>query len=152
VNGSAAGPEVRLFLDANIIVSGIAFSGAESDLLLLAEQGVYEAVTSEYVIAQVERVLLGKLRLSEPLVRAAMAALPVRVVGEPEAGLVEQAETVLRDPTDAPVLAAALSADVEGLVTGDKDLHELEGSAPLRVLRTGDAIETVQAARERDSE
>jgi len=69
VSAGAAGTEVRLFLDANIIVSGIAFSGAESDLLLLAEQGVYEAVTSEYVMAQVERVLLGKLRLSEPLVR-----------------------------------------------------------------------------------
>ncbi len=59
---------------------------------------------------------------------------------------------MLRDPTDAPVLAAALKADVDALVTGDKDLHELEGSVPLRVLRTGDAIETVQAANERDSE
>lgn len=152
MSAGAAGPGVRLFLDANIIVSGIAFSGAESDLLLLAEQGVYEAVTSEYVMAQVERVLLGKLRLSEPLVRTAMAALPVRVVGEPEAGLVEQAETVLRDPTDAPVLAAALNADVDGLVTGDRDLHDLEGAVSLRVLRTGDAIETVQAMSERDSE
>ena len=80
MSGSPARPGVRLFLDANIIVSGIAFSGPETDLLLLAEQGVYEALTSEYVMAQVERVLLGKLRLSEQLVRAAIAALPVRLV------------------------------------------------------------------------
>jgi len=59
---------------------------------------------------------------------------------------------VLRDSTDAPVLAAALNADVDGLVTGDRDLHELEGAVSLRVLRTGDAIETVQAMSERDSE
>ena len=42
----------------------------------------------------------------------------------------------IRDPKDAPLAAAALVAQVDGLVTGDKDLLDLERVGTIPVFRT----------------
>ncbi len=42
----------------------------------------------------------------------------------------------IRDPKDAPLAAAALVARVDGLVTGDKDLLDLERVRTIPVFRT----------------
>lgn len=42
----------------------------------------------------------------------------------------------MRDPKDAPLVAAAHAAGVDGLVTGDKDLLDLERVDTIPVLRT----------------
>ena len=42
----------------------------------------------------------------------------------------------LRDPSDAPLVAAAIAAGVEGLVTGDKDLLEVGRIGAIKVMRT----------------
>jgi predicted nucleic acid-binding protein len=42
----------------------------------------------------------------------------------------------LRDPTDAPLAAAAVVAKAEGLVTGDRDFLDLGHLGPIRILRT----------------
>ena len=42
----------------------------------------------------------------------------------------------LRDPTDAPLAAAAIAAETDGLVTGDKDLLEVGRIGTIRVMRT----------------
>ena len=42
----------------------------------------------------------------------------------------------LRDPADAPVLACAVAAKADGLVSGDKDVLELRDTEGLKVYRT----------------
>ncbi len=41
---------------------------------------------------------------------------------------------VIRDAADAVVLAEALAAEVDVLVTGDRDLLEIATTAPVRIL------------------
>jgi len=145
VSATRAEPTPRLFLDANVLVSGIAFRGPEAELLGLAEQRRCEAVTCEYVLVQVERVLIRRLGLTEASVREALSCLPVRVVPDPPPSLVTRASVPLRDPTDAPVLAGAWEAQADALVSGDKDLLVLSAEqADLPVLRTRAALDLLR--------
>ena len=52
-------------------------------------------------------------------------------------------ERRLRDPKDAPFAAAAISAEADGLVTGDKDLLDVGRIGTIRVLRTKQLLETL---------
>src|SRR5207247_10230455 len=51
----------------------------------------------------------------------------------------------IRDPKDAPLAAAALVARVDGLVTGDKDLLDLERVGTIPVWRTRRVLDLLSA-------
>lgn len=131
---------LRLFLDANIVASGLLFRGPESEILLAAERGAFTAVTTTYVLDQVRRVLIAKFGPLEADVISALRALPVEVVDPPTVSEIEDARALLRDPSDAPVLAAAWAAASDGLVTGDLDLHAVGRDAGIPILRAAGAL------------
>lgn len=133
-------PPARFFLDANVLISGLLFRGPERELLLAAEAGLFQALTSDYVLREVERVLRDKFRLPAEAVEEALETLPVQRTPDPADGIVAEAEAVLRDPADAPVLAAAWEAGVKALVTGDQDLLTVEESR-LQVLTAPAALD-----------
>ncbi len=135
---------LRLFLDTNIVISGLLFHGPEEALLLRAESGTFIAVVSPDVLQETVRVLAGKFGLPQARVDGALAALRFLEVVTPDADGVRRAERALRDADDAPILAAARVAHVEGLVTGDRDLHALGGDAGLRVLTTTEALDLIE--------
>ncbi len=47
----------------------------------------------------------------------------------------------IRDPKDAPLTAASIVAEVDALVTGDKDLLELKEVDSIPILRTREVLE-----------
>lgn len=51
-----------------------------------------------------------------------------------------EAERLIRDRSDAPVLAAALASRPDVLVTGDKDFHAIADKLPFEVLTTREAL------------
>lgn len=56
-NPEQCGGSVRVFLDANTIVSGILFNGNEAALLELGLVKAVELVTNLYVLEEVTRVM-----------------------------------------------------------------------------------------------
>lgn len=121
---------MRVAFDTNVLVSAVATRGLCADVfnLVLAE---HQLIVGETVLSEVRRVLRQKMRV------------PAEVVGEfeallrAEAVVVAKAKTVLiavRDKSDMPVLAEAISGKAEVLVIGDKDLLEVVGKMPLDVL------------------
>ena len=121
---------MRVFLDTNVLVSAVGTRGLCADVLqtVLAE---HELVVGEAVLAELRRVLQKKMRLSPDL------------AGEMEDFLRREAEVVLegaavhvvpRDPNDAQVLAEAMAGRIDVLVTGDRDLLELQGKLPFQVV------------------
>jgi predicted nucleic acid-binding protein len=58
-------------------------------------------------------------------------------------GQVERWSRRIRDPKDAPVAAASIVAEVDALVTGDKDLLVLKELDSIPILRTREALEIV---------
>ncbi len=120
---------MRVFLDTNVLVSAYATRGLCADVLrlVLAE---HELITAEVVLQELERVLLGKIRLTPDVVQDVLAFLrQYPAEPKPEA----RADLPVRDPDDAWVLASALAAGAEVLVTGDLDLLEI--AAAVRELR-----------------
>lgn len=121
---------MRVFLDTNVLVSAFATRGLCADVFrhIVAEHSL---VTGEVVLKELRRVLRTRIRL------------PIRTIDAIEDFLREQevvprpdkaANIALRDPDDKWILASALAAKVDVLVTGDRDLLDLGPNAPIRIL------------------
>jgi len=112
---------VRVFLDTNVIVSAFATRGLSADVMrvVLAE---HELIVGEVVLVELDRVLEMKLRLSAA-VRTQIDSLlrGYEVQSRPSSAL----EVPVRDPDDALVLASALEARADVLVSGDRHLLEV---------------------------
>jgi putative PIN family toxin of toxin-antitoxin system len=121
---------VRVFLDTNVLVSAFATRGLSADVFrhVLAE---HTLVTGEVVLRELRRALRQKLKLPSRVVDSIDRFLrEYEVVPRPSA----PAEITVRDPDDKWILASALAARAEVLVTGDRDLLVLGSRAPLRIL------------------
>ena len=132
---------MRVFLDSNVIVSGIAFRGNEHEILKLSFVRGSDFVISDDVRDEVLRVL----RDDFPRLRAEVEEIVSLVRAEVVPRKSYQARlrdfSRLRDPNDAHILAAALAAGCDVIATGGRDLlvlREVEGvriARPARVLR-----------------
>lgn len=122
---------MRVFLDTNVLVSAFATRGLSADVvrLVLAE---HELIVGQIVLDELRRVLEQKIGLSESAVEEALGILEEhRVV--PTAGTDPGVEVA--DPSDERVLATALEAGAEVLVTGDRDLLSVKDQVQdLRIL------------------
>jgi putative PIN family toxin of toxin-antitoxin system len=109
-----------------VLVSAHATRGLCRDVLrlVLAE---HTLVTAEVVLTELERVLATKFKMPVEVIREVVDALREHHV-EPRPETV--GALVVRDPDDAWVLASALSAQAEVLVSGDPDLLVLADSIP----------------------
>jgi putative PIN family toxin of toxin-antitoxin system len=113
--------QMRVFLDTNVLVSGFATRGLSADVvrLLLAE---HELLTGEVVLEETRRVLTEKFGVPEEKADEIEGLLRRRHV-EP---LPESDPPVeVRDSDDEIVLASAIAAGAEILITGDKDLLDV---------------------------
>lgn len=99
-----------------MIVSAFTTRGLSADVLrlVLAE---HELVIGEIVLEEVERALTTKIHMPREFVAAALARLRDRHV-QPTAQAPK--DSPVRDPDDARILATALAAGADVLVTGDR--------------------------------
>ena len=112
---------LRVFLDTSALLAGLASpKGASNMILALAEAGVIGLVISEQVLAEAERNLLEKLPRAIPEYRRFLRSCPLEKVAAPSLGDVSAAREIIQ-AKDAPILAAAISAQVSYLVTLDRE-------------------------------
>lgn len=113
---------LRVFLDSNVIISGLFLERGAPRMtldILSLNLPVLTAVTGAYNIYEVERNLAAKLPAALSLFRSCLRTigfeivpLPERKDFEPLAGLTSE--------KDLPVLASAVLGKADVLVTGDK--------------------------------
>lgn len=120
----------RICLDSNVLVAAFAARGLCADLLrlILSE---HHLVIPEVVVEEARRVLREKIRVDQ----RGMASFDA-VVEQCEVAPSTDAPspTPVRDPDDERVLADALAADCELLVTGDDDLLSVASGSPIPIL------------------
>jgi len=123
----------RVFIDTNILLSGLAFGGNETRLLRLAGDGRVRLVLSAAVLHEIRDVVNRKFPelagdLDEFLERVSWES-----VDYPPPCAVESALSSVRDPDDAPILASILLAKPDFALTGDKDLltDRIKGIVPM---------------------
>lgn len=112
---------MRVFLDTNVLVSGFATRGLCADLirLVLAE---HELIVGEVVLKELERVLKQKIELPADQIQEILAFLENQTIQPKPKSL---PSISVRDEDDRWVLASALAAKADVLVTGDKDVLEV---------------------------
>lgn len=118
-------PALRVVVDTNVWISGLIVRGSPPGLIVSAvRQRKVEVVGSWDLAAELAAVLpRPKLRRYE--ISAEDIRELIVLVGRdlPDVDV----DIELRDPRDAPVVAAAIAGRAEAIVTGDRDLLEDEG-------------------------
>jgi putative PIN family toxin of toxin-antitoxin system len=122
---------LRVVLDTNVLVSGLAYPVSVPGRILSAwQQGSLSLVLSRYILDEMVRVLpkLSRNKRSPAEIRdLADSFMFMAEIVEPSGELEEE----LRDTNDQPVLGTLLAAQADYLITGDKDLLALGGRYPI---------------------
>ena len=121
---------MKVFLDTNVLIAGYATRGLCFDLVreVLTH---HELLVGSQVLAEVGCVLRVKLRAPEALVLEIETSLSAHLGRQPRGSLPDLA---IRDPDDLGILAEALAAGADLLVTGDHDLLDIAELSPVRIL------------------
>lgn len=121
---------IRVCLDSNVLVAAFAARGLCSDVLahVLREQ---HSVVPDAVREETLRILTDKFKLSAEALDSVVAVLDRC---EAAAGSDEPSPVSVRDPDDDRILADAVGAGVQIMVTGDKDLLEVAERSPIPIL------------------
>ncbi len=127
---------LRVVLDTNVLLSGIAYPASVPGKILAAwRHGSVEVLLSDYILDELRRVLprlAHRHGLSASEIDDLVDALSIQAeVIEPTTGSAPD----LRDPKDEDVLgtliAALQSSAADYLITGDKDLLALADRHPI---------------------
>lgn len=124
-------------------MSGAAWSGTASRLLDVLLAGEATLCLSEKLLAELAEVLLrGKFRarLDERGQHATAIVGQFREVAQMFEPTPMPVPPSLRDPDDIHVLACAVTAAADAIVTGDKDLLVLEAFEGIPIIRVDEAL------------
>ena len=138
-----------LFLDSSVLFAGVVSAGgAARALLLLAEAGQVDLLISEQVVAETERAVARKAPAALSELRQAILQSQARIVHDPEPREVHTHLDWMADPTDVPILLAAMQARVDYLVTLNRrhflDDPQVAQRSGLRIGTPGDALAWVR--------
>lgn len=135
-------PAVRLVLDTNTAISGLLWQGTPGKLIDAALAKSITLCTSAVLLAELHGVLLRKkfvkqletrgLQVTEVFTGyAALAMIVVPAIIPP---------TIANDPSDDAVLACALGAKADLIVSGDQHLLGLGSYQDIPIVTATDAI------------
>ena len=133
----------RVVLDTNLVVSGALWLGKPGKVLDAALDGLFISVTSEPILAELNRVLsrdkfepkfrergltardiVSRIRLSSELIDP----LPID-------------DVPVRDPKDVMLVECAVAGKVDYLISGDKDLLEITGFPAVTIISPSKFLE-----------
>jgi hypothetical protein len=135
----------RVFVDADVLFAGAASPsehGASLVVLRMAEITLLDALTSQQVIAEVERNLADYLPAALPAFRLLVSRC-LRVVDNPTSEEIAPHQG-LADPKDLPILVAAVREACPWLVTFN-GRHFQPGHPNVAVLQPGALVQQVRA-------
>lgn len=137
---------MRLVLDTNAVISGLLWSGPPRQLLDAAIRGTIEIFTSSILLAEL-REALAYPRLAQRRSETGSSIdltvdryLAIAHLTAPAA----IAPTVLGDPDDDHVLACALSAEADLIVTRDTLLLNLKHFHRIQIVNATEAMRRVE--------
>lgn len=123
---------MKAVFDTNVLIAAFLTEGVCSKLLVRARKGECDLILSQDIIREFEKVLIKKFALSQQEitdVRAVLTEATKEIVRQ-----VGPIEPVCRDRDDNKILACALAADADLLVTGDEDLLIMKKYGKTRII------------------
>jgi predicted nucleic acid-binding protein len=136
----------RLFLDSNVILSGL-FSEMGAPRLILdilsLDLPVLAGLTGRFNLTEIERNLQKKMPAALPAYRHYLPLLRLEIIPVPSPEDLKALSGVAADK-DLPVLASAVKGDANHFITGDKRLISLlakKGGLPFRTASPADFLD-----------
>ena len=138
---------MRLVLDTNIVFSGLLWNGAPSRLINLIIHEIIALFTSAELLGE----------LSDVLTRDKHQHLITRVGATPSSLLIDYSDLcrivnpaplpapIAPDPDDDWVIATALAAEADLIVTGDKPFLSVGAVGSIRIISVGDALAVIES-------
>jgi len=138
---------VRAVIDTNVLLSGLLWHGAPHVLLEHVRAGTLGLVSSPALLAELELVI-GRVKFDVILTSANTSRENAVAEAWQLAEVIEPpplAVPVCRDPDDDAVLALALAAQVDLIVSGDDDLLALMHFQNIPIATPAQAIRRIKA-------
>lgn len=133
---------MRLVLDTNVVASGPLWNGTPAQLIEAARADEIEVFTSRESLAELTRI--PRRAKFAKAIAAGGLSLDDLVLGYAElAQLVHPlpiAPVVLRDPDDDRVLACAVAANADLIVSGDQHLLDLKDYQGIPIVSAAQAL------------
>ncbi len=139
---------VRVFLDSNVILSGLfSDSGAPRLILDVLSMEIPDliAVTGRYNIIEIERNIRKKAPKVLPIYEEYFPKLRFEIVPMPSYAEVTKHSGTIADK-DTPVLVSAIKGRADFLVTGDKkhfDKVKKSGDIPFKIVSPAEFLEAL---------
>jgi len=137
---------MKVFLDTNVLAAAAATRGLCADVFreVLA---CHELLISTQVLSELKRVLKSKFGVSQDLIEAYILLLQQDSIS---AEAIDIPKVRLRDRDDLGILGAAVAGGADVLVTGDKELLELQRIDNVEILSPRQFWEKVKTRKGRD--
>lgn len=131
---------MRAVADTNVVVSGLLWQGPPRRVLDLARTGMLDLFTSPALLVELEDVL-GRQKFRRRLESAGVDPGELVLGYAALASVVLPAEkpaVIVEDPDDDEVIACALAARAEVIVSGDRHLRSLRSFRGIRIVTAAD--------------
>ena len=132
----------KVVLDTSVLISALLFKGELSKLVELWQKGKIVPVISKATFQELRSVLeYPKFSLSQEEINAIIGneVLPHFEVVE----VTEEIKGACRDPADDKFISCALSASAGYIVSGDKDLWDLNRYKSVRIVTPSDFFKII---------
>jgi putative PIN family toxin of toxin-antitoxin system len=145
---------VRVVVDTNVLLSALLWHGAPHQLIERVRDGAATLISSPILVAELSRVLR---RPKFDAIRERSNIDPDRVVAELQqiAEIIDPAPLLTatsRDADDDAVLALAIAANADLIVTGDSDLLTLGTHAGIPIANPAEALDQLDRAGHREDQ
>jgi putative PIN family toxin of toxin-antitoxin system len=127
---------LKALFDTNVLLAAFLTEGVCEKLLTRARKRQFNLITSPFILHEFERILVRKFLATKQEKETAPA-----LIAEAAVDIVHPSETpsgACRDSDDDNVLACAVEAAAEYLVTGDKDLLHMKTFKRIHIITPRD--------------
>ena len=140
---------MRVVADTNTVISGLLWRGVPHQVLEAARSGQIDLYTTAVLLAELEDVL-NRPRFASLLSRATVTPHELMWGYAALASLVTPAPidpVIATDPDDDAVLACALAAQAQAIVSGDRHLLELQHYRMIPIMTPRTLLTTLSPPR-----
>jgi len=116
---------MKILVDTNVLISSLVYPGSKPARALLHASRHAQLILTDYNIAELRRITQQKFPSRHADVDVFLAELSFELVPAPLSP-----QKLIADPKDAPILNAAIVAEVDIIISGDKHFLELESKRP----------------------
>jgi len=116
---------MKIMTDTNILFSSLLFPESRPSKALFHIIEHHELILCDYIISELRKVVSKKRPDLVSDIDVLMAKLPYELISAPL-----QPSKLISDPKDHPILNAAIIADVDIIISGDKHFLELNMEHP----------------------